>query len=111
MSAAAAANAQARAAQNAASSGGADPLAGKFTARARGGPLRAGQLSLVGEKGPELFVPGQSGTVIPHHRIGGNTTVNYNINVRAVGDPAEAGRQIVKQIQEYERRNGSRWRS
>ena len=111
LAAAAAANAQARAAQNAASSGGADPLAGKFTARARGGPLRAGQLSLVGEKGPELFVPGQSGTVIPHHRIGGNTTVNYNINVRAVGDPAEAGRQIVKQIQEYERRNGSRWRS
>jgi len=114
MSAAAAANAQAQAAKVAAkygSGGGADPLAGRFTARARGGPLRAGQLSLVGEKGPELFVPGQSGTVIPHHRIGGNTTVNYNINVRAVGDPAEAGRQIVKQIQEYERRNGSRWRS
>jgi hypothetical protein len=113
MSAAAAANAQAQAAKVAAkygSGGGADPLGGKFTARARGGPLRAGQLSLVGERGPELFVPNQGGTVIPNNRLGGST-VNYNINVRAVGDPAEAGRQIVKQIQEYERRNGSRWRS
>lgn len=79
--------------------------------RAAGGPLRAGQLSLVGERGPELFVPNVGGTVIPNHRLGGNTVVNYNVNVRAVGDPAEAGRQIVKQIQEYERRNGSRWRS
>lgn len=30
-----------------------------------GGPARAGRMHLVGEEGPELFVPGQSGTVIP----------------------------------------------
>ena len=83
---------------------------GSMVRRANGGPLRAGQLSLVGERGPELFMPRQAGTVIPNGAMGGST-VNYNINVRAVGDPAEAGRQIVKQIQEYERRNGSRWRS
>lgn len=34
--------------------------------RQHGGPVRAGAPYLVGERGPELFVPGQSGTVMPH---------------------------------------------
>ena len=34
---------------------------------------------LVGEQGPELFVPGQSGGIVPNGAMGG-TTVNYNIN-------------------------------
>lgn len=33
--------------------------------RAGGGPVQAGKAYVVGEKRPELFVPGQSGTVIP----------------------------------------------
>jgi hypothetical protein len=112
MSAAAAANDQARAAQNAASTAamGSASGSGPMQRRAMGGRLDAGQMALVGERGPELFVPSTGGTVIPNGGFG-KSTVNYNINVRAVGDPAEAGRQIVKQIQEYERRNGSRWRS
>ncbi len=41
-----------------------------LTGRARGGPVSAGQPYLVGEKGrPELFVPGQSGSVIPEEKI------------------------------------------
>ena len=36
---------------------------------AMGGPAQAGQPYIVGEKGPELFVPGQSGTVIPNNKI------------------------------------------
>lgn len=38
---------------------------GSATARARGGPLGAGELSLVGEQGPELFVPNTGGNIIP----------------------------------------------
>lgn len=34
-------------------------------ARAKGGPVRRGGSYLVGEKGPELFTPKQSGTIIP----------------------------------------------
>lgn len=34
-------------------------------ARARGGPVRAGQPYVVGEKRPELFVPKQDGTIVP----------------------------------------------
>lgn len=33
---------------------------------ASGGPLAAGQLSVVGEDGPELFVPRRAGVVLPH---------------------------------------------
>ena len=52
---------------------------------ATGGSLSGGNMSLVGEKGPELFIPNTSGTVIPNNQLssmlGGSTTVNnYNIN-------------------------------
>lgn len=38
---------------------------------ARGGRLGAGQAAIVGERGPELFVPGASGTVVPNGQFGG----------------------------------------
>lgn len=40
-------------------------------ARAEGGPVNAGQPYLVGEKGPELMVPQQSGTVINNDQTAG----------------------------------------
>jgi hypothetical protein len=33
--------------------------------RARGGPVNAGQLYLVGERGPELFIPDTAGRIAP----------------------------------------------
>jgi phage-related minor tail protein len=41
------------------------PVAG---ARAAGGPVEAGSSYLVGENGPELFVPSSSGSVVPNAR-------------------------------------------
>lgn len=38
---------------------------------ADGGRPPVGKMSLVGERGPELFVPGSSGTIIPNHAMGG----------------------------------------
>ena len=38
---------------------------------ANGGQPPVGKMSLVGERGPELFVPGSSGTIIPNHALGG----------------------------------------
>lgn len=38
-------------------------------ARASGGPVTAGKPWLVGERGPELFVPNSHGTVIPHSEM------------------------------------------
>ena len=40
-------------------------------ARAMGGPVSAGRAYLVGERGPELMVPGSSGTVVPNGAMGG----------------------------------------
>ena len=45
-----------------------------------GGPASAGRSYLVGERGPEIFTPKSSGTVIPNNMIGGGGVIN-NINV------------------------------
>lgn len=48
------------------------PPSGKFGgARAEGGPVRRGLTYLVGEQGPELFSPGQSGGITSNHALGG----------------------------------------
>lgn len=47
--------------------------------RAFGGPVMAGVPYPVGERGPEVFVPNSSGTIIPNHQLGGQT-VNITIN-------------------------------
>lgn len=39
---------------------------------AKGGPAAAGRPYIVGERGPELFVPNSSGTVVPNHELGGS---------------------------------------
>lgn len=39
--------------------------------RAVGGPVTGGNAYLVGERGPEIFRPNNSGTIIPNNRIGG----------------------------------------
>jgi hypothetical protein len=39
--------------------------------RAAGGPVGAGRPYIVGERGPEMFVPGQSGQIVPNSQMGG----------------------------------------
>lgn len=58
--------------------GGGSPPAG----RAVGGPVSGGTPYMVGERGPELFVPNSSGQVSPNGRMGGGgVTVNQTINI------------------------------
>ena len=49
---------------------------------ADGGRPPVGRPSIIGEKGPELFVPDQAGTVVPNNQLGMSkpVTVNFNIN-------------------------------
>jgi hypothetical protein len=53
--------------------------------KAMGGPVSGGKSYLVGEEGPELFVPNASGTIVPNNKMGsgggggGGVTINYNI--------------------------------
>lgn len=54
-------------------------------AKASGGPVSGGQAYLVGENGPEIMVPGGSGTVVPNSALGGmGSNVNIHFNVTAM---------------------------
>ena len=55
-------------------------LGGLFGFLANGGPANANKPYIVGERGPELFVPNSSGTVVPNGGFGGGGNVTYNIN-------------------------------
>jgi len=79
---------------------GAPPIPG----RAMGGPVSGGSPYVVGEQGPELFVPHASGTIVPNNKMGGGSgsgsgsvTVNYNI-------AAGVSRAELAPILEQERR-------
>lgn len=76
--------------------------------RAVGGPVSANTAYTVGERGPELFIPNVSGTIIPNEDMGrgrgGNT---YTINVSTgVGDPRQIGQQVIEYIKRFEAANG-----
>jgi len=55
-------------------------LGGLFKKRAIGGSVTAGQPYIVGEKGPELFMPGRSGGIAPAGSFGGGTNVVVNVD-------------------------------
>ena len=50
----------------------------------KGGRPPVGRPSLVGEAGPELFVPNSAGTIVPNNQLGGGQPVNVNFNINTV---------------------------
>jgi tape measure domain-containing protein len=52
---------------------------------ANGGRPPVGRASIVGESGPELFVPSTAGTIIPNNQLGGGSTNNIVVNVNMEG--------------------------
>jgi hypothetical protein len=87
--------------------------------RAEGGPVGAGGAYMVGEKGPELFVPGSSGSIVPNGAMGGgggnggaSVNVTYNIAsgvTRAELKPIleQQRAQLRREIPDAVRRGGS----
>jgi hypothetical protein len=76
---------------------------------AAGGSVMGGRPIIVGERGPELFVPGSGGNVVPNNQMGGNT---YQITVQAgVGDPRAIGQSIVEYVKKFEQANGPVFRA
>ena len=63
---------------------------------ANGGRPRVGRTSIVGERGPELFVPGTAGSIIPNHALGGST--NVVVNVDASGSNVEGDEQQSREL-------------
>lgn len=65
--------------------------------KANGGPVSSGQTYMVGERGPELFVPGRSGTIVANDKMGGGNT-NVVVNVDAKGSSVEGNDQSANQL-------------
>ena len=98
---------------------GSSARVGDIAQRAAGGPVSANTPYVVGEVGPELFVPGASGNIIPAGKTAammsgggsGGATINITVNAGLGTDGVALGRVLVKAIKDAEGRDGIGWRS
>ena len=74
--------------------GGLPGIGGFF--RANGGPVSAGKSYMVGERGPEMFVPNTGGRIVPNSDMGSAT--NIVVNVDASGSSVEGDNQQGKEL-------------
>lgn len=86
------------------SGGGTTPA--KTRRRAEGGPVYNNNAYLVGERGPELFVPNMTGRIIPNSQITNNNTDkniyitnNYTISTTKEINIRELARQVTREQQ------------
>lgn len=63
--------------------------------KAAGGPVTSGTTYLVGERGPELFTPSSSGSIIPNHAMGAGNGTTINLTVNGAIDPEGTARTII----------------
>ncbi len=66
--------------------------------RAIGGPVVAGQTYMVGERGPEVFVPAVSGRIVPNANT--STTNDIVINVYGATNPVSVAAEVKRQLQD-----------
>ena len=71
------------------------PGIGQFF-RANGGPVSAGKSYVVGERGPEMFVPNTGGRIVPNSDMGSST--NVVVNVDASGSSVEGDEQQGREL-------------
>jgi phage-related minor tail protein len=64
---------------------------------ANGGTAMGGKTYLVGERGPELFVPGRSGSIVPNNALGGSNIV---VNVDATGTQVQGDQPNANKLGE-----------
>ena len=76
----------------------------KLPKRALGGSVDSNKPYMVGERGPELFVPGGNGTIIPNNNMrggnGGGSSFNISVDARGSNDPAAVRAQVMQGILE-----------
>lgn len=65
--------------------------------KATGGPVDAMTPYMVGERGPELFVPRSAGTIVPNNALTGSTNITYNITAT----DAASFRQMIARDPEF----------
>jgi hypothetical protein len=70
---------------------------------AKGGIVTGPTTALIGEAGPEAVIPlSRAGSF----GMGGGSTVNINVQVSPLSNPAEVGQAVVSALKAYERRSG-----
>lgn len=71
-------------------------------ARAVGGSVDQNRPYVVGERGPELFVPRGNGTIIPNKNMpgGGGSTINVSVDARGATSPEMVRQQVQQGILE-----------
>lgn len=72
-------------------------IASLFAGKAHGGPVRAGTPYLVGERGPELIVPRNAGTVIPNDKLSNVVPINRNQTTNITVNLPPSVRRITAQ--------------
>jgi hypothetical protein len=70
---------------------------------ATGGIVTRATNALVGEAGPEAVIPLSRASSFG---LGGTSTVNINVQVSPLSNPAEVGQAVVSALKAYERRSG-----
>ena len=73
-------------------------LLGAIGLFANGGRPPVGKPSIVGEKGPELFVPRSSGTIVPNNKLGGGGSTSVVVNVDASGSDVQGDEAGAKEL-------------
>ena len=63
--------------------------------RANGGPVGTGRAYMVGERGPELFIPGAQGNIVPNNAMGSTSVV---VNVDASGTEVQGNQGGAEQL-------------
>ena len=82
--------------------------------RANGGPVTGGAPYVVGERGPELFVPGSSGGVMSNNDLrqsmsgGGSPVLNMSFETTRFGDTEYVSRDQLEAAMSETRRQASR---
>ena len=66
-----------------------------FSGKALGGAVSAGRPYMVGERGPELFVPGAQGNIVPNDAMGSTSVV---VNVDASGTEVQGNQGGAEQL-------------
>ena len=93
------------------------PGLGGLFGRANGGPAKAGQPYMVGERGPELFVPGQSGGVMRNEDMrslmgrspasGGAASMNFSFETTSIGGTEYVSREQLESAMAVTRKQAS----
>jgi len=85
-----------------------------LAAFADGGRPEPGKMAIVGERGPELFIPDQAGRIVPNHMLNGGAGLSFpsasstsggitigSITANGVNNPREFVREVARQLPAY----------